>query len=38
MMSVLDVVAEERLVVIADEVNQINALENGFISFKKRLR
>ncbi|PYH78188.1 putative alanine aminotransferase [Aspergillus uvarum CBS 121591] len=36
--SVLDVAAEERLVVIADEVYQTNVFTGGFISFKKRLR
>ncbi|RAH74461.1 putative alanine aminotransferase [Aspergillus aculeatinus CBS 121060] len=36
--SVLDVAAEERLVVIADEVYQTNVFTGEFISFKKRLR
>ncbi|KAB8213231.1 pyridoxal phosphate-dependent transferase [Aspergillus novoparasiticus] len=35
---VLDLAAEEKLVVIADEVYQTNVFEGEFISFKKRLR
>lgn len=35
---VLDVAAEEHLVVIADEVYQTNIFEGEFVSFKKRLR
>jgi alanine transaminase len=36
--SVLDVAAEEKLVVIADEVYQTNVFVGEFTSFKKRLR
>ncbi|PYH89153.1 alanine aminotransferase [Aspergillus ellipticus CBS 707.79] len=36
--SVLDLAAEEKLVVIADEVYQTNIFTGEFISFKKRLR
>ncbi|RAL16358.1 putative alanine aminotransferase [Aspergillus homomorphus CBS 101889] len=36
--SVLEIAAEERLVVIADEVYQTNVFSGEFISFKKRLR
>ncbi|OJJ45463.1 hypothetical protein ASPZODRAFT_26811 [Penicilliopsis zonata CBS 506.65] len=36
--SVLDIAAEERLIVIADEVYQTNVFSGEFISFKKRLR
>lgn len=36
--SVLDIAAEEKLVVIADEVYQTNVFEGEFTSFKKRLR
>lgn len=36
--NVLDVAAEESLVVIADEVYQTNVFKGEFISFKKRLR
>ncbi|KAE8160163.1 pyridoxal phosphate-dependent transferase [Aspergillus tamarii] len=36
--NVLDLAAEEKLVVIADEVYQTNVFEGEFISFKKRLR
>ncbi|KAJ5515642.1 hypothetical protein N7527_007202 [Penicillium freii] len=35
---VLDVAAEESLVVIADEVYQTNVFKGEFVSFKKRLR
>ncbi|KAJ5959525.1 uncharacterized protein N7479_006675 [Penicillium vulpinum] len=35
---VLDVAAEEKLVVIADEVYQTNIFKGEFVSFKKRLR
>lgn len=35
---VIDIAAEERLVVIADEVYQTNVFSGEFISFKKRLR
>ncbi|KAJ5662045.1 alanine aminotransferase [Penicillium maclennaniae] len=35
---VIDVAAEEHLVVIADEVYQTNVFEGEFVSFKKRLR
>ncbi|KAE8149839.1 pyridoxal phosphate-dependent transferase [Aspergillus avenaceus] len=36
--NVLELAAEEKLVVIADEVYQTNVFEGEFISFKKRLR
>ncbi|KAL4780270.1 pyridoxal phosphate-dependent transferase [Aspergillus varians] len=36
--SVLDIAAEEKLVVIADEVYQTNVFTGKFTSFKKRLR
>ncbi|KAH8802988.1 putative alanine aminotransferase [Xylogone sp. PMI_703] len=36
--SVLDLAADEKLVVIADEVYQTNVFAGGFTSFKKRLR
>lgn len=36
--NVLDLAAEEKLVVIADEVYQTNVFEGEFTSFKKRLR
>ncbi|KAF9889404.1 hypothetical protein FE257_007305 [Aspergillus nanangensis] len=36
--SVIDVAAEEKLVVMADEVYQTNVFEGEFTSFKKRLR
>lgn len=35
---VIDVAAEEKLVIMADEVYQTNVFEGEFISFKKRLR
>jgi alanine transaminase len=35
---VLDVAAEESLIVIADEVYQTNVFKGEFVSFKKRLR
>ncbi|KAJ5168708.1 alanine aminotransferase [Penicillium canariense] len=35
---VIDVAAEEKLVVMADEVYQTNVFEGEFVSFKKRLR
>ncbi|GES63581.1 alanine aminotransferase [Aspergillus terreus] len=36
--SVIDLAAEEKLVVLADEVYQTNVFEGEFTSFKKRLR
>ncbi|KAB8073876.1 pyridoxal phosphate-dependent transferase [Aspergillus leporis] len=36
--NVLDLAAEEKLVIIADEVYQTNVFEGEFTSFKKRLR
>ncbi|KAI2794501.1 putative alanine aminotransferase [Penicillium oxalicum] len=35
---VIDVAAEEQLVIMADEVYQTNVFEGEFVSFKKRLR
>lgn len=36
--NVIDIAAEEKLVIMADEVYQTNVFEGEFVSFKKRLR